>query len=183
MLNKRIADEAFENNTSRRDFLVLSQRLLLSTAVLTMCPISLRASDMDALNLRHLDSSSALMLADVSRLLFPHDRLADTIYLDVVRDIDSDMHTQKKIKLLISQATKILNDKAGGDWLIATLSKKLDLLKTLQGSEEFSYLHNRTIESLYRNPEVWKLLGYQGSSIEHGGYLHRGFDDIDWLEI
>jgi hypothetical protein len=182
MLNKRIADEAFENNTSRRDFLVLSQRLLLSTAALTMCPISLRASAMDDLNLKYLDSLTALLLADVSRLLFPHDRLADTIYLDVVRDIDLDMHTQKNIKALISQITKTLNDKADGDWLSATMSKKLDLLKTLQGSEEFSYLQNRTIESLYRNPEVWKLLGYQGSSIEYGGYLHRGFDDIDWLE-
>ena len=182
MLNKRIADEAFENNTSRRDFLALSQRLLLSTAALTMCPISLCASAMDDLNLKYLDSLTALLLADVSRLLFPHDRFEDTIYLDVVRDINSDMHTQKKLKNLISQLTKILNDKADGDWLSAAMSKKLDLLKTLQGSEEFSYLHNRTIESLYRNPEVWKLIGYQGSSIEHGGYLHRGFDDIDWLE-
>ena len=182
MLNKRIADEVFENNASRREFLILSQRLLLSTAALTMSPLSLRASAMDDLNLIYLDSSTALLLADVSRLLFPHDRLADTIYLDVVRDIDSDMHTQKNIKTLIARLTKILNDKADGDWLSAAMSKKLGLLKTLQGSEVFSYLHNRTIESLYRNPEVWKLFGYQGSSIEHGGYLHRGFDDIDWLE-
>ena len=75
----------------------------------------------------------------------------------------------------------MLNSKAGGDWLKTPLSKQLELLKGLQGSELFAYLHTRTIESLYRNPQVWKLIGYEGSSVEQGGYLHRGFDDIDWL--
>ena len=40
---------------------------------------------------------------------------------------------------------------------------------------------NHTIDVLYRNEEVLTFLGYQGSSIEYGGYLNRGFDDIDWL--
>jgi len=38
-----------------------------------------------------------------------------------------------------------------------------------------------TAEIVMRDPALWKTLGYQGSSIEHGGYLYRGFDDIDWL--
>jgi hypothetical protein len=28
---------------------------------------------------------------------------------------------------------------------------------------------------------VWPLFGYEGSSLEYGGYLERGFDDIGWL--
>ena len=28
---------------------------------------------------------------------------------------------------------------------------------------------------------VWAHIGYEGSSFERGGYLQRGFDDIDWL--
>jgi hypothetical protein len=35
--------------------------------------------------------------------------------------------------------------------------------------------------TLYSNPQVWPLFGYQGSSLEYGGYLERGFDDIAWL--
>ena len=37
------------------------------------------------------------------------------------------------------------------------------------------------VVSLYNQPAVWAKLGYEGSSAEHGGYIHRGFDDIDWL--
>ena len=42
-------------------------------------------------------------------------------------------------------------------------------------------MRSTTIEHLYRNREVWQLVGYEGSSVEYGGYIDRGFDDIDWL--
>jgi hypothetical protein len=35
--------------------------------------------------------------------------------------------------------------------------------------------------ALYDDAEVWDLLGYEGASFDKGGYLHRGFDDLDWL--
>jgi len=38
------------------------------------------------------------------------------------------------------------------------------------------------ITALYNQKDVWTKLGYEGSSAEFGGYLHRGFDDIDWLD-
>jgi len=28
---------------------------------------------------------------------------------------------------------------------------------------------------------VWKHIDYPGSSKEYGGYINRGFNDIDWL--
>jgi hypothetical protein len=34
---------------------------------------------------------------------------------------------------------------------------------------------------LYDNAGLWKHIDYPGSSKEHGGYINRGFDDIDWL--
>jgi hypothetical protein len=37
------------------------------------------------------------------------------------------------------------------------------------------------IVSLYNQKEVWPRFGYEGSSAEHGGYINRGFADIDWL--
>lgn len=171
-----------EQDTSRREFLALSKRLFLSASALSLCPLSLGAIDLNALKLKYLESSSALLLAQISRLLFPHDKLADTVYLDVVSDIETDISANEKIRVLIVGASEILNNKAGGDWLSTPVNEQLELLTGLQGSELFNYLHNRTIESLYRNPQVWKLVGYQGSSVEHGGYLHRGFDDIDWLD-
>jgi len=28
---------------------------------------------------------------------------------------------------------------------------------------------------------VWPIFGYEGASFEYGGYIDRGFNDINWL--
>ena len=37
------------------------------------------------------------------------------------------------------------------------------------------------VTTFYDDREVWGLLGYEVDSFAQGGYLHRGFDDLDWL--
>ncbi len=37
------------------------------------------------------------------------------------------------------------------------------------------------IVGLYNQKELWPIFGYEGASFDKGGYLERGFDDIDWL--
>ena len=39
----------------------------------------------------------------------------------------------------------------------------------------------KTILTLYNDPEVWELLGWEGASYSKGGYVSRGFADLDWL--
>ena len=34
---------------------------------------------------------------------------------------------------------------------------------------------------IYSDPQTWKLLGYEGPSFAQGGYIDRGFNDLDWL--
>ena len=34
---------------------------------------------------------------------------------------------------------------------------------------------------LYNNKEVWPVFGYEGESASKGGYIDRGFNDLDWL--
>lgn len=35
--------------------------------------------------------------------------------------------------------------------------------------------------TLYDDAEAWDALGYEGESFDKGGYIHRGFNDLDWL--
>jgi len=35
--------------------------------------------------------------------------------------------------------------------------------------------------TLYDDPEVWAVLGYEGPSLDKGGYINRGFNDLDGL--
>ena len=51
----------------------------------------------------------------------------------------------------------------------------------MKGSEFFATIRAATINNLYTNPLVYRFFGFEGSSVEHGGYIHRGFDDIGWL--
>jgi len=37
------------------------------------------------------------------------------------------------------------------------------------------------VTGIYNNRDVWLELGYEGPSAEKGGYITRGFDDINWL--
>ena len=46
----------------------------------------------------------------------------------------------------------------------------------------FKTLRSDLVVSLYNQPAIWPKFGYEGSSAEHGGYIARGFDDIDWLQ-
>lgn len=55
-------------------------------------------------------------------------------------------------------------------------------LEAVQAEPFFRLVHSTSVVALYDDhEEVWQLLGYEGSSFEKGGYLHRGFDDLDRL--
>lgn len=55
------------------------------------------------------------------------------------------------------------------------------LLRQVDGADFFKLIRSVAVVSLYNDQETWSILGYEGSAYEHGGYLHRGFDDLDWL--
>ena len=52
---------------------------------------------------------------------------------------------------------------------------------TVDGRKVSTLLLGVAVVALYDDREVWELLGYEGPSFDQGGYLNRGFDDLDWL--
>ena len=66
-------------------------------------------------------------------------------------------------------------------WKQVDEAKRLAVLTELQTSAFFAALRAGALEVLYRSPEMFDLVGYGGSAIEKGGYINRGFADIDWL--
>jgi hypothetical protein len=45
----------------------------------------------------------------------------------------------------------------------------------------FQGIRAKVITTLYDDREVWQILGYEGPSYDQGGYIDRGFADLDWL--
>ena len=55
------------------------------------------------------------------------------------------------------------------------------VLRGADGTPFLTGIVESVVVTLYSDPEVWELIGYEGPSFEQGGYLERGFDDLDWL--
>lgn len=55
------------------------------------------------------------------------------------------------------------------------------VLRHFQNEGFFQNVRWTAYFGIYDNKEIWPLFGYQGSSVEHGGYLDRGFSDITFV--
>ena len=58
---------------------------------------------------------------------------------------------------------------------------RVDVLRSLEKSKFFQTVRGGLITGLYNQKTVWPLFGYEGESYSKGGYIDRGFDDINWL--
>lgn len=132
-------------------------------------------ADMELVHFREIEARTLTVMA---RALFPHRDLDDSYYFAVVKQLDA---LPAETLALIDDGLERMNGNAKRSWIERPVEQKLAVLERLQNEPFFTLILNKTIDVLYRNSDVWKLVGYQGSSIEFGGYLNRGFDDIDWL--
>ena len=51
----------------------------------------------------------------------------------------------------------------------------------MEDSAFFQQIRGGLVTGLYNQKSVWPIFGYEGSSFELGGYIDRGFNDINWL--
>lgn len=87
------------------------------------------------------------------------------------------------IASMVAEGIAALGASEKGPWLKLSQPERVKVVGSLEGTPFFEFLRWTTSEIVMRDPVLWEKLGYQGSAIEHGGYLQRGFDDIDWLPI
>lgn len=120
-------------------------------------------------------------LQQLARRLFPHDQLSSAPYEEIADAVVNRAAADTKLAAILRAGVARLNEGSLTPWLMRDEAQQLAAIKQLEASEFFGLMRTATIEHLYRNGEVWRLLGYQGSSVEFGGYVDRGFDDIDWL--
>ena len=135
----------------------------------------------NALSTTAIDAHTAETLLVVARQLFPHDRLGDQYYAAVVDALDKQAASDPALRKLLADGVGRLDSGHGTAWVQLSNGARNAVLKSVEGSEFFTTLRTATINNLYANPLVYRFFGFEGSSVEHGGYIHRGFDDIGWL--
>ena len=125
--------------------------------------------------------SESRILVLLARRLFPHRALSNQPYLSAATTFVQRAEKSADLAKLLKSGIASLQKISAGDWPAQAEPKQIAAMKAIEATAFFASLRFHVLMSIYQNREVWKQIGYEGSSFEQGGYINRGFDDIDWL--
>jgi hypothetical protein len=169
-----------------------SRRIFLQGAASTVPVVAVAASagisidDAWAGDATTLTPATLKTLVKVARDIYPHDFLVDSYYITAIKPWDGKAAKDPAVKALLEDGIRRLNQDAQDRHKLAyaQVPWEADRIVLLQGIEQtdfFQKVRSDLVVSLYNQEELWPKFGYEGSSAEHGGYINRGFNDIDWL--
>lgn len=121
------------------------------------------------------------VLVRVLRVAFPHQTLPDGPYERTADTVIEAANASTWAKIALLQGIGTLDSVSGGAFLDLDESDALKVLRHVESTEFFGLIRRTAVVALYDDPEVWSALGYEGPSYDKGGYIDRGFDDLDWL--
>jgi hypothetical protein len=124
---------------------------------------------------------SAKTLGRMARLLYPHTDVSQDVYAEVVDGILSAAANDPQLKEMLHQAVTELDEAQRTAFFDLGEESQLELMTLLQERAFFSNIKFQVLGRFYSHPKVWHAIQYPGSSVEYGGYVDRGFNDIDWL--
>ena len=168
----------------RRVFLKGAATAVPTVAIATSA--GLTVSDAWAEGATTLTPAQLKTLVKMARDIYPHDFLGDSYYITAIKPWDGKAAKDPAVKSLISDGITRLDQNARDRHKVAYAevpweADRVVLLKEIEQSDFFQKVRGNLIVSLYNQKEVWPRFGYEGSSAELGGYINRGFADIDWL--
>lgn len=128
-----------------------------------------------------LKPETMAVLIQMARDIYPHDRIADRFYAIAVKT-----HDNPEQAPMIEEGVAGLNLVAlaqGFDTYLAAGWEKdrVAMLRLIEHTPFFQTVRAGLVTGLYNQKEVWPVFGYEGESFSQGGYIERGFNDIDWL--
>lgn len=171
----------------------VSRRTLLRTggitaAAMAMAPTAAMTGKVWAAAPVAVSAGSFATLVKMARDIYPHDKLPDAVYAKVIEGIDAGAKDDPAAKDMLENGVKLLDglSERMGHGKYAASAKEEDRVAVLKEIEKqdaafFGKIRGSLVTGIYNNPEVWKSFGYEGESASQGGYINRGFDDIDWL--
>jgi hypothetical protein len=169
-----------------------SRRIFLQGAATAVPVVAVAASagigieDAWAADATTLTPATLKTLVKVARDIYPHDFLVDSYYITAIKPWDGKAAKDPAVKAMLDDGVRRLDQDAKDRHKVAyvQIPWEADRVALLQGIEQtdfFKSVRSDLIASLYNQEAVWPKFGYEGSSAEHGGYINRGFADIDWL--
>ena len=169
---------------NRRVFLQGAATTVPAVAIATSAGLSV--SDAWADDATTLKPATLKTLVKMARDIYPHDFLGDSYYITAIKPWDGKAAKDPAVKSLISDGVARLDQDATDRHKVPYAqvqweNDRVALLQRIEQTAFFQEIRGALVVSLYNQKEVWPKFGYEGSSAEHGGYITRGFADIDWL--
>jgi hypothetical protein len=159
---------------SRRRFLVAA--LSLSGAAATQGTALLVGAQAWA-----SDGAVRAALVRVARLLYPHDALDDATYAEVLDQAMAQVADEAPFDALLWEAEQALDGESGGTFLDASPEAQIAALQAIDQEAYWMPIQFAVAGHLYSHPKAWAMMGYEGPSWQHGGWIDRGAGDNDWL--
>jgi hypothetical protein len=134
-----------------------------------------------ALEVAHLQPRTMATLIQMARDIYPHDRVADSFYAVAVKGYDT-AEAAPDIEVGIAALDAAAEGAGFASYLDTPWeADRVAILRAMEQSPFFQTVRGGLVTGLYNQKEVWPIFGYEGESYSRGGYMTRGFDDIDWL--
>jgi len=172
--------------TSRRVFLRGTAAAAAALATLEGSRLILGPGQAWALEMRSFSDSEGDTLLRLLRDIFPHDNLGDVFYANALAPLDDAAAASPETQVLIATGVADLDRRAvavGGRPFagLPAEARRVEILEAIAGTPFFTTVHGTCQIPFYDQAELWPAFGFEGPSSPFGGYLNRGFDDLDWL--
>ncbi len=130
-----------------------------------------------------LSPGTLATLIQMARDIYPHDQVADRFYAIAVKTHDEQSGKDSAHKDLIENGIADLDKRSGegGYRGLGWEEQRVEVLKQIEDTPFFQAIRGGLVVGLYNQKELWPVFGYEGESYSKGGYINRGFDDIEWL--
>ena len=125
------------------------------------------------------DATAKLVL--VIKAAFPHKAFPDGPYERTAEHIIATAAASPYQTAQLGQGLVSLDALRDRPFAELDAAERLSLLEQVQDTPFFQLVRSTTVVFMYSDRDVWKVLGYEGESSHLGGYVDRGFDDLDWL--
>lgn len=164
---------------TRRD--LLKQTTVASASVLVGAGFIAAPNAAWAVETNVLTPETMATLVQMARDIYPHDQVGDEYYVAAVKGYDTEAAAEG-IEAGIAALNAAAHGKGHASYLAMGWERdRVDVLRAMEDSPFFQQIRGGLVTGLYNQKAVWPIFGYEGESFSKGGYIDRGFDDINWI--
>jgi hypothetical protein len=124
-------------------------------------------------------SQAMATITAAARIMYPHDALPDDVYARVSEKLAEAARADSGTARTVRDGVAALN--GGQPFAELSADEQLKILIRIEGTDFFELVRSTAVVEVYSDQRTWRLVGYEGPSFDEGGYIDRGFNDLDWL--